>query len=90
MRLGFILISLISFSLCSFSQLSWNGYTAGAIGTNFNTGTAPNNMRAVVTRNNCTQGDGTPKYVATNPGTPCYISGSLALNANTLQSLSVV
>jgi hypothetical protein len=68
------------------TTVSWNGYTGGNVGTAFNSGTAPNNMSATVTKNNCTQGDGTPKYVATNPSTPCYISGSLALNANTFSS----
>jgi hypothetical protein len=84
--LTIITLFFIVFTNFSQSTLSWNGYTGGNIGTAFLSGTAPNNMSAVVTKNNCTQGDGTPKFVSANPGTPCYIAGSLALNANTFTS----
>lgn len=72
------------------TTISWNGYTTNQISPYvFNTGTAPNNMRAIVTTNNCTRGDNTPKYVtpgnSATSGTPCYISG-LALQANTFSS----
>jgi hypothetical protein len=82
---------LLFFSVLTgcFSQtLSWSGYSAGTIGSVHTAGTAPNNMSAVVTKNNTNQGDGTPKFVATDPGSPCYTSGSLALNANTFIGIS--
>ncbi len=72
--------------VCAYAQtISWATYPSPAGQTlpyTYNAGTAPYNMTAVVSRNNTTLGDGTPKYVATNPGTPCYVSGSLALYAN--------
>jgi hypothetical protein len=68
--------------------LSWSGYSAGTIGTTYNVGTAPNNMRVVVTKNSLTQADGAPKYVSSDPGTPCYISGSLALYAGQFNGIS--
>lgn len=72
------------------TTLSWNGYTTNQISPYvFNTGTAPNNMRAIVTTNNCTRGNSTPRYItpanSATSGTPCYISG-LALQAATFSS----
>lgn len=79
-------ILFYSFSIQA-QTLSWNGYTQGAISPYvFNVGTSPNNMQAVVTTNAVTRGDNTPRYTATNPGAPCYIASSLALNANTFTS----
>lgn len=77
--------SFFSYCLQAQTTVSWNGYTSGAIGTNFNSGTAPNNMTAVVTRNAVTLNDGTPKYTAGVTGPPCYIQG-LALNAGRFSS----
>ena len=78
---GILFLILISVVFRVNTQtLSFSGYSSGTIGSTYNTGTAPNNMRVVVTKNNTNQNDGTPKYVATDPGTPCYTSGSLALN----------
>ncbi len=68
--------------------ITWNGYPGGSIGIPFNSGTAPYNMTATVTTNSLTPGDGTPRYTATNPGTPCYVAGSLALNANTFGNIT--
>lgn len=69
--------------------ISWSGYPSNTVNTNFNSGTAPNNMTAVVTANNVTRNDNTPRYIspafATTSGTPCYISG-LALNAGKFNS----
>lgn len=88
MKKTFIFLGLLAMNHMLGSQtISWNGYPAGAVSTPFNSGTAPYNFTATVTKNNTTQGDGSPKYVATNPGTPCYISGSLALNANTFGNI---
>jgi hypothetical protein len=56
--------------------ISWSGYTAGS--NNYTNGI----MTSTLTRTNMnSMGDGTPKFVATDPGAPCYISGSLALYA---------
>jgi hypothetical protein len=88
MRVPFFLVILLGMQNVISQTLSWNGYPGGAIGSTFTSGTAPNNMSVVVTKNNTNQGDGTPKYVATDPGTPCYTSGSLALNANTFIGIS--
>lgn len=82
------IVALFFFSIClsaAFSQtISWSGYPAGSIGS-YNSGTAPNNMTAVVTINNVTQNDGTPKYTAGTASPTCYIAG-LALNAGTFSS----
>jgi hypothetical protein len=56
--------------------ISWSGYTSGS--NNYTNGI----MTSTITRTNMNpMGDATPKYVATDPGSPCYISGSLALYA---------
>lgn len=56
--------------------ISWSGYTSGS--NNYTNGI----MTSTITRTNMnSMGDGSPKYVATDPGSPCYISGSLALYA---------
>jgi hypothetical protein len=68
--------------------IPWNGYPSGTQGTTYNSGTAPFNMSAVVSSSGTTTGDGTPKYVSLDPGSPCYISGSLALQANTFQNIT--
>ena len=57
--------------------ISWSGFPTG--GTSYTSGV----MTATITKNNVTMSDGsgaaTPKYYASNPGTPCYTAGSLAL-----------
>jgi hypothetical protein len=81
MKYFFISLLITVFGHVIYGQaLSFNGYSAGTVNTTYNTGTAPNNMRVVVTKNNTTQSDGSPKYVSADPGTPCYTAGSLALN----------
>ena len=87
-KVNSFLLFLSTFSCCFSQTLSWSGYSAGTIGSVYTTGTAPNNMSAVVTKNNTNQGDGSPKYVATDPDSPCYTSGSLALNASTFIGIS--
>lgn len=45
-------------------------------------------MQATVTKNMCTQVDGAPRYHSSAAGTPCYVAGSLVLNANFLSVLA--
>ncbi len=82
MRTLFLFIILFSVNVDAQTTLSWSGYTAGSVGSTYTTGTYPNQMSAVVTANNTTQGDGTPKY-STSTSPNCYIAaGGLALYAN--------
>ncbi len=70
------LLSLCAFNLMS-QTISWSGFPTS--GTTYTTGI----MTATITKNSVTMSDGsgaaTPKYYASNPGTPCYTAGSLAL-----------
>jgi hypothetical protein len=84
MKKSIIIIWLLFFKTIFHGQttLSWSGYTAGATGTTYTAGTIPNKMSAVVTTNNLTLADGSPKY-STSTSPYCYISaGGLVLHAN--------
>ncbi|MEN9997617.1 MAG: hypothetical protein RI922_607 [Bacteroidota bacterium] len=77
MKTTLIYLSLIfSFELTA-QTISWSGFPTS--GTTYTAGV----MTATVTKNNVTMSDGsgaaTPKYYGSNPGTPCYTAGSLAL-----------
>lgn len=89
-----IIVSISLFLLLfitTFAQtISWSAYPTPAGQTLpyvYNTGTAPYNMTATISKNNTTQGDGTPKYTAVDPSSPCYTPQSLALYTNTFSSV---
>jgi hypothetical protein len=89
-----IVILFIIAVLCSpFAEsqtISWASYPSPAgqsLPYTYNTGTAPYNMSVVVSKNNTTQGDGTPKYTAIDPSSPCYTPQSLALYTNPFSSV---
>lgn len=91
MRIVIILIVVLCSPFAQSQTISWASYPSPAGQTlpyTYNTGTAPYNMSAVVSKNNTTQGDGTPKYTAVDPSSPCYTPGSLALYANTFTNVS--
>lgn len=77
MKTALIYLSVIfSFELTA-QTISWSSFPTS--GTTYTSGV----MTATVTKNNVTMSDGsgaaTPKYYGSNPGTPCYTAGSLAL-----------
>ncbi len=77
MKYIFILFLFIGGSNLFSQTISWSGFPTS--GTTYTTGI----MTATITKNSVTMSDGsgspTPKYYSSNPGTPCYTAGSLAL-----------
>ncbi len=77
MKFVFSLFLLIGCSNLFAQTISWSGFPTS--GTTYTSGI----MTATITKNNVTMSDGsgaaTPKYYSSNPGTPCYTAGSLAL-----------
>ncbi len=68
-------------------SIPWSGYPDGVMAS-YSAGTAPYNMSASVSGSGVTLGDDTPKYTSSDPGSPCYIPGSLALYANVFDNIS--